>query len=381
MLPGAWRKAGVIGFAAACVAGCGLAVGGTEISLSPSIDGGTVIEPTVDGGQPSGTGPMDGAIAIHDAGPQPPNGDAAMPAPPGPDGSVPLPPTDAGSTACLDPSGACLVVPAGWQLVAFASAQSSPCPAGFDSAAATDLVEGPTTTGTCSCGACTVSTPPTCGAGTITAMYDYAATVYGGTCYLPATGSPLMNSPAGGCGTDAYQGVYSSFDMKYVAPPASGGTCSAPGVAKGGGVKYAAQDRVCTPNSDQAAGCVGDMCQPNLPAGYDACIAYPGAVACPPGPLSVGHLVGTSGSVACPDCPCTISATCSGTVTLYTDTKCTKGGYAIATGSCVGVASDDTYDSYDYQADAPKSVTCKASAATGTANVSLSGEQTICCTQ
>jgi hypothetical protein len=376
MLPGVRRAAGVIALTAAAVAGCSLGVGGLSNSLSSGDGGPGEGEPTADGGDPSQKLPKDGGTAAHDSGPQP---DAMMPTPPMPDGA--LPQTDAGSTACPDPSGACLVVPAGWALVAFAGTQASPCPTGFAGAPPTDLVEGPSAAGACSCGACTVSTPPTCDEGTVTASYDVNTSIYAGTCYLPATGSPLKNSPPGGCGTDAYQGIYATYDMKYVAPPASGGTCSAPGVANSGGVTYAARDRACTPDSDKAAGCVGGMCQPDLPAGFAACIAYPGAVACPPGPLSVGHLVGASASATCADCSCTISATCSGTLTLYTDTDCAMGAYPISTGSCVSVESNAKFNSYAYKGGMPKSVSCKAAAASAMPGVALAGEQTICCTQ
>jgi hypothetical protein len=281
-----------------------------------------------------------------------------------------------GPTGCAN--GACSGAPAGWSLVAFASTQASPCPPGFDSAAPTNLVEGPTAAGACSCGACAVTTPPSCAAGELSGYYDYNTTVYAGTCYMPDTTPVLMNDPPGACATDIYQGSYATFDVRYNAPPLSGGACSAPGTQNSGALTYAARDRVCAPNDPHATNCSGGTCQPGLTGSYAACVAAPGAMPCPPG-YPVAHAVGSSGSFSCADCACTIKGTCTGTVTLYTDTACNKGGYAISTNVCVSVSSVGSYKAYQYTPDPPAGVTCQAAAPGAAQNVALVDEQTVCC--
>ena len=335
-------------------------------------------------------------VDLGDAGPAttdespPPEADAA-----GPDGGL-RPPRDAGpprdastfdATAadatspngCANAATPCAVVPPGWTLVALAAAQSSPCPTGFDSAPASDVVEGPSVAGGCSCGACSVTAQPSCASGAIAVTYDTNTTVYAGTCNTTATPSPLGNAPPGSCGTDIYQGDYSTFDVRYAAPGPTGGTCTSPGVQNSAALSYAARDRLCAPNDAQAANCSGGMCRPSLGGPYEACIAAPGEVPCPPGPLAVAHHVGTSASYTCADCACTVTAKCSGTLTLYTDTSCTKAPYAISTDVCVGISSAATYKAYKYTAAAPQTVGCQAGTPDPAPTVALTGEQTVCC--
>ena len=148
-------------------------------------------------------------------------------------------------------------------------------------------------------------------------------------CDKVANPSPLANSPAGSCGTDTYQGDYSVYDVQYTAPPPSGGACTSAGVKTASAVSYAATDRLCQADSSQLAACDGGVCHPDLSGPYAACIAAPGSVACPPGPLSVAHQVGTGATFSCADCSCSVGATCSGTLTLYdsADRTCTGTRY------------------------------------------------------
>jgi len=363
MLPGVRRAAALT--CVCVVSGCGLGLSGLQAS---SVD----------------TSDDDAASADSDSGSG--GDDASRPPPPGhPDaGRVAArdASTDAGPTApttpnaCTNSSGPCVVVPSGWSLVAFAPAQTSACPAGFDSSPAEDLVEGPTATGGCSCGTCSVTQPPSCAAGSIAVMYD---TDGSGTCNKVAMPSPLGNSPAGSCGTDIYQGDYSIYDIQYTAPAPSGGTCAAPGVKDTGALTYTSQDRVCQANDAHAAGCDGGVCRPDISAPYAACIAAPGDVACPSGPLSVAHAIGASGSFSCADCACTMSGTCSGTLTLYTDATCTTGPYAISTDVCVGISSAATYRAYRYSGGTAKGVTCEDAAPGPAQNIALTDPQTVCC--
>jgi len=262
--------------------------------------------------------------------------------------------------------------------VAFSASQAAPCPAGFDTSG--DVVEGPSAAGACSCGACSVTSPPTCTAGPVPVSYDYDTTAAAGTCYMTASPSPLSNSPPGACLTDIYQGDYSTYDARYDAPPASGGACAAPGVSNAGGVTYAGRDRVCESSSPASAGCTGNVCRPMVSGGYQACVAIAGDAACPSGPLSVAHHVGASAQATCPDCDCTVTAACSGTITLYTDTACKKGGTSLATGVCQFVG-DEAFKAYVYTGASPQKVACQATPPSSGPVVSLVSEATVCCAQ
>ncbi|MGO9835033.1 MAG: hypothetical protein ACLP1X_12535 [Polyangiaceae bacterium] len=376
-----WPIASVVGL---LVAACGL--NETGLGQAPLLgEGGAAL---IEGGQPntpaadSAPAPIDGDDAedmrsglSDEAGP---SSDAF------PDASFDAAgevggPLDAAS--CGTGQSPCVVVPAGWTLVAFASTQSSPCPAGFG-AQPTDLVEGPTAAaGACSCGACTVTSPPSCDSGMVPVHYDETVSVGAGTCDLvaqPGTG-PLMNNPPGSCGTDLYQGSYAGFDISYASPPATGGVCTAPGVASGMGLTYTLQGRSCTAEA-QPPSCDGNACTPSIAAPFQACLMTAGSATCPPGNLTARHLVGTAASVTCADCTCSAAATCAGTVTLYTDSTCMTGAYQVpADGSCVPIHKQEaSYDSYIYTGGSPESVTCEASGA-AEPSVALEGEATICC--
>jgi hypothetical protein len=341
--------------------------------------------PGVDGSASTTTGPdasdLDQASLGDDASSPShpiPRGDAGGPGLGSHDASTPdSPPVGpAPPDACTNAAGPCVVVPSGWALVAFAPSQATSCPAGFDAAPAQNVVEGPQASGACGCGACSVTQPPSCASGAIAVAYDKD---FSGSCDLVAMPSPLGNAPAGSCGTDIYQGSYATFDVRYAAPAPSGGACTSPGVQMSGGVTYASQDRVCQSGGPQAASCDGGVCRPTVAGPYAACIAAPGAVACPPGSLSVAHQVGTSASLSCADCSCAVTASCSGTLTLYTDTTCTTGPYAISTDVCVGISSAATYKAYEYTGAAAKDVGCQAGTPAAAQSIALADEQTVCC--
>jgi hypothetical protein len=296
----------------------------------------------------------------------------------GPDGTIV---SDAGS--CTGNASPCVLVPSGWTLVAFASTQSTACPAGF-TGMSSDLVEGATAgPNACSCGSCAVTTQPTCAGGTVSVHYDnVTGSGGGGNCSLlatPGTG-PLANSPPGSCGTDLYQGSYASFDVQYTSPPPSGGACNTPGTIASGGLAYASKDRACTPNSAQSANCNGNACAPIIAGAYKACIMSAGTASCPPGPMSSLHLVGTGASLSCSDCACAVTGSCSGTVTLYTDASCSNGAHPVrADDTCVPIYQQRaSYSSYIYAGGMPQGVGCQASGSS-TSHITLANVATICC--
>lgn len=285
-----------------------------------------------------------------------------------------------------DGAPGCVSVPLGWSLVAFAPDQTTGCPAGFTTP--TNLVESPNAASACTCGSCGVTGQPSCASGTVGVYYDYVG-LGAGACGTPGMVPQLNNDPAGACGSgsDVYHGDYSRFDVAYVPPPSTGGSCSAPGSGSGK-VTYGARDRTCVPSSAQSAGCYGSLCAPSLSSPYSACIMQSGTTTCPPGPLGVLHLAGTGASFGCSDCSCSVSATCTGSITLYTDSKCTKPGVTIpANGSCNRISSlpnsanTTTFGAYIYTPDPPASVQCTASGSSSAENVALQNTVTICCAQ
>jgi hypothetical protein len=290
---------------------------------------------------------------------------------------------DGDGGGCMNGSGACgIIIPSGWSLVAFGGASSSStCPTGFGPA--TTVFEGPSANGACSCGSCSVTTPPSCASGAINVFYDTVG-LGGGRCNLMGSVSPLTNSPAGSCLTDLYQGDYRTFDIEYVPPPPTGGSCTAPGTPQNGNVTFAAQDRTCPVADAQAAGCTGNVCSPPALGAYRACITAPGNVTCPTGFTDTRHVVGTGASFDCSTCGCTVTAQCSGTVTLYSDMRCSNAPLAVpADGTCNRVTNLTTkpatsYNSYTYTG-APQNVACMTSGASSPQDVALVNEATVCC--
>jgi hypothetical protein len=278
----------------------------------------------------------------------------------------------------------CFIVPDGWSLVALSMAPGMPCPPNFGATSASNVVGGPDATGACSCGACTVTTQPSCSVGTVHGFYDTKRTAAAGTCSTPDTMPVLSNSPAGSCLTDIYDGGYGTFDVEYDGPTtASGGACTSPGVASSKPVTYTSEGRSCVANDPSLVGCKGNACTPMPPPGFQVCIAAAGAQACPQGPLRAQHLVGTSATVTCDDCGCTVSGTCGSdaTITLFTDTSCTRGGNTMPANTCTTINGNPTYQAYQYDGGAPDKVACQAAASSSTPSVTLVDEQTICCTQ
>jgi hypothetical protein len=313
--------------------------------------------------------------------------DSSAPMPDAGPGLDATPPSDAGGAVpeggnpCAGSGSACVVVPGGWTLVAFASSQATACPAGFGDT--TNLVENPSGANACGCGTCSTTTPPTCNAGTVGVTYDVALSVDVGTCDDVGTPPALANSPAGGCGTDLdTEADYEELDLQFKAPPASGGVCGAPGVP--GTLTFGAYDRSCAPASAAAANCAGGACSPTLAPPYQACITpeSAGVVACPAGALGVQHVVGTAASFSCSACPCTVSGTCSaGTLTLYPNADCGHTGTAFTTGDCTNVALSTTsssFGSYRFRGGTASAITCAATPGVAE-DVTLTNETTICC--
>ena len=345
--------------AAAFFVACGLDVAGTasidatDGDASPAIDGGV---PPIDGSAADGDQPSDAGTA--------PDADAALPPPP----------IDA--SGC-DAAAGCVVVPTGWTVVAFEPTRSASCPTGFADAGPLDVVEGPTAPpSACACEGCAVTTQPSCASGAVQVFFDTGGPM---TCALPGVPAQNANNPAGSCGTDMYTGAVGTFDVKYVPPPPSGGACAAQGLVEKQNVTYAASERLCNADSLVAAGCKGSDCTPTLPAPFKACIAGAGNQSCP-APYTDAHHIGTDVTYTCSACSCAVTATCTGTMTLYTDTGCTMGAHSLAAdGVCRGSGKNGPFNSYRYTGNSPSNVTCQAGLVPPPTGLTLTNQLTVCC--
>ena len=376
------------------LASCGLDMGG--LGEGPSTEGGTTLDSssTAEGGSSSsGSSSGGGADAMADGS----SSGTDSTAPP-PDSSVKdtgspadtfVPDTfvvETGPPPCTVANN-CYVIPASWQLVAVDTSPSpitTSCPTGFAGAAPTDLDEGPNTSAACACGQCATTTQPTCPSGPIQDFYDVGQSGCGNA------GNPGSNKNMSACNTDLYNGPipfgYSNMDLKYVPPGATGGLCNSPGTPSGS-VGYSDHDRACIPDSQASAGCVGNQCTLTLAPPYDVCVFQSGNQSCPGAPFTHQHLAGTGTTFTCSACGCNVTATCSGTMKLYTNGDCTTGGGGkeddvVADGTCKSAnTSQNSFASYAYVGNPPAGVTCAPSGTSNAQNVTLQNEETICCTQ
>jgi hypothetical protein len=297
---------------------------------------------------------LEGA-AVVDGGapgvPPPPAGDAGSfveaSSPPPSDGASPE-----GSTSCD-----CGLAPApGWTVVAFAADRAAACPGDMT---ADDLVTDPVAgAGACSCGACNVTTTPSCTTGTFGTTYDQSGTASCGT-----SSSVTHGGNGGAC---SQYSNYLAVHTRAVPPAPSGtGVCTAPGVAAA--AAQVTDVRACASTGSTCA------CDPAAPASFHACLRSAGDVACPANAPNK-RLVGSGAPVTCGACPCTVTATCSGTITFYSDTACGSSVATVSTAAC-GATGSVNYASYKWAGTTATSCVLGASPA----SVSLADVATICC--
>jgi hypothetical protein len=277
-----------------------------------------------------------------------------------------------------DSDAGCIVVPEGWMLVAFATSQMAPCPAGFGQQSI-DVEESPDVSNACTCGSCALQTTPSCSSGPIPFFYDSSP--------FPSVGcaseaASLANDLAGGCNTDVPAVLSSATHVEFDPPAPAGGSCTVPGEVVPDRVTFASEGRTCLPDDPTSAQCTGDVCTPQVADPYAPCIARTGQWDCPPGPLGAVHLVGTSLSISCGDCPCTLTGTCSGTVNFYPDPACHGAPWAVqADGTCgpsPATAAAPTFQSYDYTGGMAQDLECQYSGSQ-IESLTLEGAMTICC--
>jgi hypothetical protein len=219
---------------------------------------------------------------------------------------------------------------------------------------------------------------PSCASGAIKVFYD----IGGMQCGLAGMPAQMNNNPPGSCGTDMWTGSVNGLDLKFVPPPPTGGTCSSAGRVDKQNVTFSGHPRECHMNNSTSAGCWGNECTPGLPSPFAACIEQSGDVACP-SPYTSKNLVGTDVNYTCADCSCTVSATCSGRLTEYTDQSCSMNPTPFPVdGTCFNPnvnPPNTTYHSYKYAGTA-SNVACNAGQAPAPQNLQLVGEHTVCCT-
>lgn len=278
---------------------------------------------------------------------------------------------DAGAdVAVLPDAGPCtseacgLTVPSGFRVVAYAASRKDACPKGTTTR---DVVADPVASdGTCSC-ACNITTQPDCSKGGIARGYDF----YNSTIACNSTGYAL-NANGGACGTFGGNTLQLGNHISTAAPGPTGGACSYD--ATSDATKVTAKEaRLC----DAPAGCAGALCS----AG-NVCVAQDGDVACPAA-FAKKTLVGAAPKVTCGACgaSCTVDATCTGTLSLFSDGACTNDKLDLpADGQCAArpsAANGKLYSSYAYKGTVKAA--CAGTAPPSAATVGLDKPVTVCC--
>lgn len=253
-------------------------------------------------------------------------------------------------TACGAP------LPSGAKRVALVD-RGIACPPGFK---ATDVVEGKTGDG-CTC-SCTVAVAPLCpSTGSVQIHHGTSAT-------CATTGNVLYPPGSGVCMPLGFPGVVADY-VRLTPPAPLGGACVPASTADKNAVVR--PRRLCEPLSGT---CAAAICA----SPFTECIEYAGA--CPTAfPNAVP--VGSDAYVTCPTCTCSISATCTGTLSLFNTAGC--GGTAIP------IPADDVCRSqpsagasvshYKYAANPPAGPACKASFTAAPGTRTIIGQRNLCC--
>jgi hypothetical protein len=261
---------------------------------------------------------------------------------------------------CATPDGACVAaIPADWELVLFARNRDSGCPVNFT---ATDRIANPTAgAGACDC-SCSVSSGATCTRGRLSTKYD--------------TSNACGNTGAGlDVDGDDCTSINSSLSDWFSATPlaATNVACSASTVTNEELVDSTPMRECSVPDS-----CREEICNGDVPAGYDACLTREGSADCPAGWVS-RTVVGDGAELLCSSCTCTGAADCTGArITFFGDNRCSSG----AKGFDVNDACQDTngggrISGFTYTATVSNARCTSAGPKTGV--VTLTGTRTVCC--
>jgi len=286
-----------------------------------------------------------------------PDGGTGMPLDPDASASADAPinePTDAPSPP---PECACaLTPPAGFTVVALAGDRSAGC---GDGLVAIDLVTDPVAAAAaCTCGSCAVTATPSCNTGSFSNFYDEG----GGACGSVSANVRPANT---GCNTD--DGFFVSHARAGVPPPSGPTACTAP-VTPHANEVTSKPIRVCAPKPG------ADDCVCKAAAPYRKCLRAPGDVSCPASAPNK-KLAGTRVTAVCGTCPCTATATCTGTVTFYSDNGCMNVIATINEKECKTTPDGANFSSLRWNGTA--AVACNVAKAPTAA--ALTEPTTICC--
>ena len=267
---------------------------------------------------------------------------------------------DTASPPCDGSPGACIGgLPAGFELVLFAADRTAACPAAFTQQ---DVVADPVAgAGACDC-SCTVAPEASCTVGQM-------STKHGTTTSCTSTGVSL---DLNGSGCTVLTGTFSTYFSATPLPATV--PCNASAVVDSANVT-STELRLCNvPSACQEEVCGGG----SMPAGFSACIASDGDVACPAG-WDAKTLVGDSADVSCSACTCTGSGSCTdGHMSFFSDDACSTLLVEFAIDdSCQATNGTGPIGSFTYTA----TLTDAACAADGskTATVGLAAPRTVCC--
>jgi hypothetical protein len=262
--------------------------------------------------------------------------------------------------ACGDAAGCLSNVPAGWQITGLLPDPKSMCPTNFNTA---DQIKDLSATG-CQC-ACADQGTASCGSSILTftngsstgcTTKDAGAFADDGGCVVVSSGG--LNGASVGASAPALQGV----------------TCAPVRTADAGFDSVPV--RLCEPT------CQADFCGQLKQGGATACIINStGDVPCPSG-YTQKTVVATSASVACAACPQCAgpSATCTGTVSLYSDNNCMNSNFSIAEdGKCHNQSGNDAWQSLTDTKALPASPYCAAQANDPGGDAGPIGAKTLCC--
>jgi hypothetical protein len=271
-------------------------------------------------------------------------------------GLVDTKPVDTG-TNC---EATCATIPQGFRPVRPIDAKGT-CPSGWVSA---DGVTNPiAASDACSC-ACNITQNPDCTTGKIFRAFDDTTS--------PSCGTTATTLIANGTNCTQVGGSIFFTHLHYLAdpPPPSGGTCQYDAQvdkAKLSGTPA----RLCAP--PQA--CQGAICD-----GGAVCIAGDGDQACPAS-FPTKTLVGDAPTAACSACgACTPAATCTGTISFFSDTQCTMGKVdVVADAVCKSnaVSTSTGYSAFTWNGSVAKAACTGAASSTPTA--ALDKPVTVCC--
>jgi hypothetical protein len=163
---------------------------------------------------------------------------------------------------------------------------------------------------------------PTCNSVGILGYYD-VEDAGPSTCGSADPVTDLHNNPPGECHTDLPQGDYSGLDLDYVPAPVQGSCASAGPAILTSPVTFPWQGETCSPDTPASAGCNGNECTVSLPPPFGVCVSASPFRNCPANSIfTQQYLVAVGPAASCDICNCSVNATCSGTMQLFSDTQC-----------------------------------------------------------